>query len=1278
MGYKCILIHLSCLIQILNLIKTQNLNIKKIGGANFANLNMFEGSGFALMGISKFPYSDEKIIYDIGGNLLDRYSIEGNSLTINKNASFSSNFTYRNFSGLSFFFDSCWISITGNKTYETYNLTTRDYYNFDLEDLFGFPNISEFGNVVDFLDEDLYNGEICYVFPFIIANKTKSEFVLFMINSNKLPIFSTPDYLYRKECKNTKVISCTSTNDPPKIICLFINTQNMLTLEIYSNTLEVESQSFLDKTSGDVENMFFKVISFDKNACIVAYYTNINDENLKIEAKQIDYLNDTTEIHFKKYPNIGKLSIDAKDFNKNYMLNDIIKTYNDDIYFATTSLDREILYIIKLKVNSTKITKQAINMFQENNMKFYKDLKLVNNDKSFALGFSHCNQKKCEEKSYHSSSLMIFSDQIPDYNFDLLKNIYNSNYKSNDSLLIDLNIYQNNLIGYKFKSIKFNVIPEGISLHIPKNNSKVLESQEFDFSTFKIKYSLNTTGNFILEYTLYFDDSSSTTRRLRRLSIDSRDVSFTIQISQELSSECEDELCSLCSKNSPSECLSCKYDYSIVGDKKFCFDEDGEMDDTQINDIYNNFIGNMEDQNFMTIKQGNAVLQFLPVAEQKTNDLEYVSAIDLGDCESKLKKQEGLDDDEEFLMVKLDIKKMDISATYVQYEIYNPHTLQIVNTNVCRGETIKIHTPVSMSESKRSVFSSIEDAGYNALDIHDDFYNDVCTPYTAKNGADLVLSSRKRVIYDSSKNIYFCQTGCELSKFNSKNNKAECNCDIQLTKSEPDITKLHFEKTKFVDSFYKTLYNSNFRVLKCMNLVFSLKGLKANYGSYLMIVLIGICIAFIVLFLITGQQNIMNILNIALKSKGIEIGNENFNEKITEKGNEQLKEEDTQKEHKKDEAKKDEAKKDKAKKEKAKKDKAKKDEPKQNEQKNDEKAKKRKSKLIKKHKRKSKNLKTEDLQAAPKKRHSKSHHKKKSIAKEVLDKNPNSIVINTNMDLIENPEEIKEKDRKEKKKHHSHRRKSKGIKEQNIQPNFSPIDEIQIIQQAKILNDEEINTLEYEFALIIDKRTYCQYYISLIKKKQLILFTFLPSNDYNLMPIKIILFIISFSLYFTINGFFFSDDTMDKIYEDNGAFNIIYQLPQIFYSSLISTVINMILKLLSLSEKQIIEIKRERDPEKSKEMALKSKKMLNIKLLIFIILSIIFMLFFWYFISCFCSVYQNTQLALIEDTLLSFFLSMLYPFVIYLFPGFFRIPALRAPNKNKKYMYKISTYLALI
>ena len=85
------------------------------------------------------------------------------------------------------------------------------------------------------------------------------------------------------------------------------------------------------------------------------------------------------------------------------------------------------------------------------------------------------------------------------------------------------------------------------------------------------------------------------------------------------------------------------------------------------------------------------------------------------------------------------------------------------------------------------------------------------------------------------------------------------------------------------------------------------------------------------------------------------------------------------------------------------------------------------------------------------------------------------------------------------------------------------------------LNDYEKNTLPYEKALIYDKRTYFQYYCSLLRKKQLIMFTFFPSNDYNLLTIKISLFLLSFSLYFTMNGLFFFDSTMHKIFINNGV-----------------------------------------------------------------------------------------------------------------------------------------------
>ena len=131
------------------------------------------------------------------------------------------------------------------------------------------------------------------------------------------------------------------------------------------------------------------------------------------------------------------------------------------------------------------------------------------------------------------------------------------------------------------------------------------------------------------------------------------------------------------------------------------------------------------------------------------------------------------------------------------------------------------------------------------------------------------------------------------------------------------------------------------------------------------------------------------------------------------------------------------------------------------------------------------------------------------------------------------------------------------------------------VKHINILNEQELNTLDYELAIETDNRTYFEYYWSLLKKKHLILFTFIPMTDYNLHCIKISLLLISFSLSFTINAFFFDDETMHKIYVYKGTFNFFNQIAQILYSTLICTFINTTLRLLSLSENKILEIKKE-------------------------------------------------------------------------------------------------------
>ena len=225
-------------------------------------------------------------------------------------------------------------------------------------------------------------------------------------------------------------------------------------------------------------------------------------------------------------------------------------------------------------------------------------------------------------------------------------------------------------------------------------------------------------------------------------------------------------------------------------------------------------------------------------------------------------------------------------------------------------------------------------------------------------------------------------------------------------------------------------------------------------------------------------------------------------------------------------------------------------------------------------------------------------------------------------------------------------------------------------------NDNELNSFDYKKALIYDKRTFTQYYISLLRINHLLLFSFYIKNrDYNSQIIKMFLFFFFFSVHFTINALFFNDDTMHTIFIDEGSFNFIYQIPQIIYSSLISGVINIIINYLALSEKIILEIKKVKEIKDLDEKVKDIFQILKIKVALFFVIAFALLLTFMYYIACFCGIYENTQIHLIKDTLISFGLSLIYPFGIYLIPGIFRITALRAKNKDKEYLYKFSKFI---
>ena len=224
--------------------------------------------------------------------------------------------------------------------------------------------------------------------------------------------------------------------------------------------------------------------------------------------------------------------------------------------------------------------------------------------------------------------------------------------------------------------------------------------------------------------------------------------------------------------------------------------------------------------------------------------------------------------------------------------------------------------------------------------------------------------------------------------------------------------------------------------------------------------------------------------------------------------------------------------------------------------------------------------------------------------------------------------------------------------------------------------DYDINSFSYKKALMLDKRTFFSYYISLLKTKHPLIFSFIPIKDYNLIIIKIDLFFLSFSIYNFINALFFNESAIHKIYKDKGKYNYKYFFPLILCSFIISHILSVILKYLFLTERNLLEIKNENSLKNIYDKSEKVKKIIIIKYFIFFVFSFIFLLFLWYYLSSFGSVYQNTQIYLIKNTLISFGISLIYPFIINLIPDSLRIYSLK--DSNREFIYKMSKILQLI
>ena len=1283
-----------------DLIKDQWItNLIKIGPENYTTIDILKTDKNELIVLSSTVPEDGRIIFyglNSKGNYYYSNQIKNITFPYERKKAFN---TLVNLANKQYILS---VAIGNEKTeiinYENTSLVVNDsiYALYHL-------NISSYRSTLFELLPD-ENGTIYFLFSYITSPKKGSDKknityrkISLFLSGNKLKIENKGKITnYTKDVEMTSCIQAKNGY----IVCFYVSNDSLLYLIEMNDNFTLYNLTEINNVTG-FENSFHKCIKFKDNIGVFSNFELNNENEISLFTRLITIQDDgnlTTTINNK-----DKIIGPFEDYNYNFRLNDLAQINDWRFCICSTNQNKSKIYLtcytVEENYSDIYLASFSINIKQLYNFYIFQDIRIQQFNNFIVLGFSYCNDNSSSSLNddlYYSGLTFLSYLNSTDIYYDVVYFFCENNFLYDN---ITFNLWEhikieNNIFGYKIDSIKITRILDYTIFSVTSyvNGNNITENDELDNKTSLIKVDFigkNYTNAYnVLEYVgiarprefnyskEYINSSEQTDEKyvekeqnntyygrtgyltfgFRNIKKDFSCINPKINIifkdtneyiigynngnikkdiyvnvtKEKIKNTEEDEE----EEESMPEEDNTQCTVTQILDNK-C--KSNDIGDSQILGVYENLKTRISEWDYTSddntiIETKNVIFQISSYDDQKNTSLN-ISYVNLGECENILKMIYGIDSQQSLLIFKIDIISDDTNSRYVQYEIYNPNNNQRLDLSICKNK-IEINIPASLDSKTESLYDNLKNQGYNLFDSEDDFYNDICTPYTSENDTDLTIAYRQNNLYKS-----LCQDGCVFNEYNKNNERISCNCEAQTNSTKTSLSNIKFYSSFLFSSFYSNIKISNFLVMKCYKLFFNFKDFFKNVGKIFMVILHITFIVIMVLCIIKKDKQLLDFMMTILNYK-FHIYNPNYNSK-----KEQLNENNEI------------------------------------------------SHLIKK------NLKKTKIKKGKKKtgnggkkstNHKKEHNhnppikknyedtKKLKIERRSMHANFNIITLPTGLrrDIIssENSKFALNKSAKNLNQLKVYK-KEELTNKPNSSKNKRKKNPQKIIQKQKQLNNYEFNYLTYKEALIIDNRTFMIFYWTLLKQKQLLLFAVFPEKDYNLRFMKILIFILSFSLYFTINAFFFVDDTMDKINLYSGKFNFLFHLPQIIYSSLITTILNIVIKNLALSMKNILLLKKSKNLEEAKEQCKEIEKELNTKFIIFFILGNVLMVFYCYFIACFCSVYKNTQLILIKDTLISFAISMLYPFGTCLIPAVFRLASLTDKNKKRECLYNLSTVI---
>ena len=218
--------------------------------------------------------------------------------------------------------------------------------------------------------------------------------------------------------------------------------------------------------------------------------------------------------------------------------------------------------------------------------------------------------------------------------------------------------------------------------------------------------------------------------------------------------------------------------------------------------------------------------------------------------------------------------------------------------------------------------------------------------------------------------------------------------------------------------------------------------------------------------------------------------------------------------------------------------------------------------------------------------------------------------------------------------------------------------------------------MEFDDAIKKDERTFCQCFFDNLKEKQLIANTFIASDPIKKRAVKIILFNLNLILYIVINGLFFSEVYISRLYnikeDDENFFSFLPRsIERLIYATLVSVIVGYLVDCFFIEEKKIIGILKRETPNKEmiKHNILELIKEIRKRYISFIILVYILLLASLYYLLCFNYVYPKSQMEWIKSSIVIIIIIQILSILKIFFGVLFRYLSFCCDNE---YIFKFS------